>query len=98
MIGHLQVLCLEEEEFLATGILGQLSPFLLLFASSCLFLAPSLHRVLAARGHIVSSVEKIHSEFTAPMFRQLPTNVWKNGTRVRSRTADGVGVSLICLH
>lgn len=94
----MQVLCLEEEGFPATGILGQLSPFLLLFASSCLFLAPSLHRELAARGHIVLSVEKAHGELTAPIFRQLPTSALKNETRVWSRTADRVGMSLTCLH
>lgn len=31
----------EEEKFLATGIVGQQSPFLLQFASSCLSLAAS---------------------------------------------------------
>lgn len=87
-----------EEEFLATGILGQLSPFLLLFASSCLFLVPSLHRELAAKGHIVSSIEKAHGELTAPILRPLLTSVLKNETQVWSWTADRVGVSLTCLH
>lgn len=75
---HSQVLCLEEEEFPSTGIVGQLSPFLLLFYIKLPF--PSLHGEVSARGHVVLSVEKPPGELTAHIFRQLPPSLMKNET------------------